>query len=408
MKDRFIGGVMRQRLLVWIGGSLLGLSSFGVWAAPSTVAEFTPTPAQMKNLGVITVTKRVFSETHWADGTLAFDEDTKTDVYSPYSGRVVRLLANRGDVVKRGQPLMAVAASEIVQAQSDLLTAADARATTEAQLKLAQSNEARQKGLYEAKSGALKDWLQAKSDLVVAENNLKSADVALAAVRDRLRVLGQSGKDIDAMLRAKGARPALLESYVVAPIDGTIITRQVGLGQLINSAATGGSTPVFTIGNLRKLWLIAGVRESDAQFVRLGQQIRVHLSAFPGQELNAKVSWIAPALDASTHLLPIHAVVDNPEGLLKSGMFAQFSIQTGSPEPALAVPELAVIHEESRSVVCVQKPNGALVIRPVTMGQSDGNGFVAITSGLSEGDRVITQGAIFMVRAIEAAAGLQE
>jgi cobalt-zinc-cadmium efflux system membrane fusion protein len=403
---------MRQSFGIRVGGALLGLvfglgpASGGAQAAAP--AEFTPTPAQMKNLGVATVVKKSFAQTHWADGSLAFDEDAKTDVYSPYSGRVVRLLAKPGDVVSRGQPLMAVAASEIVQAQSDLLTAADARATAQAQLKLAEANEIRQKGLVEAKSGALKDLLQAQSDLVAAQNNLKSAEAALTAVRDRLRVLGQSDADITAMLRPKNVRAVLPESLIKAPIDGTVIARQVGLGQVINSAAAGGSTPAFTIGNLTKLWLIAGVREADAPFVRMGQRVRVHLSAFPGQEFTALVDWVAPALDASTHRLPIRAALENPQGLLKAGMFAQFSIQTGSTEPTLAVPELAVIHEETRSVVCVQKPDGALVIAPVTLGQADGQGYVAIASGLTEGEHVITQGAIFMVRAIEAAAGMQE
>jgi len=399
---------MRQGFWVWMGGALLGLASFGAMAAPLAPAEFIPTPAQMKNLGVATVVRQSFAQTHWADGSLAFDEDMKTDVFSPYSGRVVRLLAKPGDVVKRGQPLMAVAASEIVQAQSDLQAAADARATAQAQFELAKANVVRQKGLVEAKSGAVKDLLQAQSDFVAAENNLKSAEAAFTAVRDRLRVLGVADAEITAMLRPKNARAALPESFIVAPIDGTVIARQVGLGQVINSAAAGGSTAVFTIGNLSKLWLIAGVREADAPFVRVGQPVRVHLSAFPGQTFAAQVDWVAPALDASSHRLPIRAALENPQGLLKAGMFAQFAIQTGSTEPTLAVPELAVIHEETRSVVCVQKPDGALKVVPVKLGQSDGHGLVAITAGLSEGERVITQGAIFMVRAVEAAAGMQE
>ncbi|MGC8697693.1 MAG: efflux RND transporter periplasmic adaptor subunit [Halothiobacillus sp.] len=403
---------MRQSFGIRVSGALLGLV-FGLGlvsgvAQAAAPAEFTPTPAQMKNLGVVTVVRQSFAQTHWADGSLAFDEDMKTDVFSPYSGRVVRLLAKPGDVVKRGQPLMAVAASEIVQAQSDLQAAADARATAQAQFELAKANVVRQKGLVEAKSGAVKDLLQAQSDLVAAENNLKSAEAALTAVRDRLRVLGVADAEITAMLRPKNARAALPESFIVAPIDGTVIARQVGLGQVINSAAAGGSTAVFTIGNLSKLWLIAGVREADAPFVRVGQPVRVHLSAFPGQTFTAQVDWVAPALDASSHRLPIRAALENPQGLLKAGMFAQFAIQTGSTEPTLAVPELAVIHEETRSVVCVQKPDGALKVVPVKLGQSDGKGLVAITAGLSEGERVITQGAIFMVRAVEAAAGMQE
>ncbi len=204
------------------------------------------------------------------EGNIAIDDDLTTPVFSPYSGRVIRLIAKLGDHVARGQPLMAVAASEFVQGQNDLVTAAASLKTTRAQLKLAETAEQRQHALYLAKGGALKDWQQSQADLATAQNSLRAQEIALAAVRNRLRILGKSDREIDAI---ENGAPLDMEpvAYIVAPISGTVTQRQVGLGQNILSVQSGASTPVYTIGDLSTVWLVANVREADAPLIRIGQ-----------------------------------------------------------------------------------------------------------------------------------------
>ena len=154
------------------------------------------------------------------------------------------------------------------------------------------------KAFLSIRGGALKDLEQAQSDLVAAQGDLRSADIALAAVRNRLRILGRSDAEIEQLEKVDriGA-----ETIVSAPIDGTVIQRKIGLGQYINAGAT---DPVFNIGDLSKVWLIANVRESDAPRMKVGAPVEVSVLAYPGRTFNAKLSYVAPALDLGTSRPP--------------------------------------------------------------------------------------------------------
>ena len=142
-----------------------------------------------------------------------------------------------------------------MQGQNDLVTAVAGVDKAKSRLQLAQQVEKRQKELLAIKGGALKDLEQAQSDLVNAQGDMRSAEIALAAARNRLRILGRTDEEIAQLEKIDriGA-----ETIVAAPIGGTVIQRKVGLGQYIN---TGASDPVFTVGDLSTVWLIANVRE---------------------------------------------------------------------------------------------------------------------------------------------------
>jgi membrane fusion protein, heavy metal efflux system len=292
---------------------------------------------------------------------------------------------------------MAVAASEFVQGQNDLVTAAANLKTAHAQLALSQTAEKRQHALYLAQGGALKDWQQSQVDLATAQNNLRAQEIALAAVRNRLRILGKTDKEIDAI---ENGAPLTMEpiAYVVAPISGIVTQRQVGLGQNIQSIGSGASNPVYTIGDLSTVWLVANVREADAPLVRVGEPVEVRVMAFPGRVFKAKISWIAPSIDANTHRLPVRADVENPNGELKAGMFALFSIITGPAATRPAVPESAIVYEGDTARVWVVRPNGMIISRVIHTGEAT-DGMVEVLSGLAAGEKIVTAGTLFIDRA---------
>jgi cobalt-zinc-cadmium efflux system membrane fusion protein len=151
-----------------------------------------------------------------------------------------------------------------------------------------------------AQGGALKDWQQAQTDLVSAQNTVRSDEIALVAVRNRLRIFGKADKEI-ASLEAQPTQKLDPVTVVTAPIGGTITQRQVGLGQFINSTVGGASGPVYTIGDLSTVWLIANVREADAPLMQVGLPVEVRVLALPGRVFNAKISWVAPSIDPNTH-----------------------------------------------------------------------------------------------------------
>jgi cobalt-zinc-cadmium efflux system membrane fusion protein len=243
---------------------------------------FRPTDAQWENLKIVPVQLTSFRTEHTAEGKIANCDDATTPVFSPYSGRVIKLFVKAGDYVRQGAPLLAVEASEFVQGQNDLISAVCALHTARAQHDLAQTNEKRQHDLYDSKGGALKDWQQSKVDLATAEGNFRSAEIALGAVRNRLRILGKNDAEITAIENAPDRLTMSPEAMVYAPIAGTVTQRQVGLGQYITSASNGASNPVFSIGDMSKIWLLANVREADAPSMRLGHPSKCMCSLFQG------------------------------------------------------------------------------------------------------------------------------
>ncbi len=361
---------------------------------------FRPTKEQWNGLKVMPVRARVFRTEQITDGNIAVNEDTTTPVFSPYSGRVTRVVAKLGDRVKAGDPLMAVQASEFVQGQNDLVAAGAALNTAHSQLALAQANEKRQHELYLARSGALKDWLQSQADLTSAQNALRSAEIARAAAENRLRILGKSDAEIQAIEASGDGRQMNPEAIVRAPIAGLVVQRQVGLGQYIASATSGATNPVYSIGNLSTVWLIANVRETDAPFVRVGQPVEVRVLAYPGRVFKAKIAWIAPSIDAATRRLPVRAEVENRDGALKPMMFASFSIITGGEASSPAVPESAIVYEGSKAHVWVARDDGTVASRDIQVGRS-ADGMVEVVKGLSAGEKIITSGTLFIDRATQ-------
>jgi cobalt-zinc-cadmium efflux system membrane fusion protein len=360
---------------------------------------FRPTQAQWAGFKIEPARLWSFRPEQVTEGNIAVDEDLTTPVFSPYSGRVVKLIAKLGDRVEPGAPLFAIEASEFVQAQNDLITALANLQTARSQLVQAQTTEKRAHELYLAQGGALKDWQQAQTDLVAAQNTVRSAETALAAARNRLRILGKTDKEV-AAIEAQPTQKLDPATLVTAPIGGIITQRQIGLGQYINSMATGASSPVYTIGNLSTVWLVANVREADAPLMHLGEPVEVHVLAFPGRVFKAKISWVAPAIDSNTHRLAVRADVDNPSGELKPGMFANFSIITGEEETAPAVPQRAVVYEGDAARVWVAQDDGTVAARSVRTGRI-ADGMVEILGGLTPGEKVVTSGALFIDRAAD-------
>ena len=364
---------------------------------PDPPGTFRPTQQQWQGLKLEPVTVRAFRPEQVTEGNIAIDDDLTTPVFSHYSGRVNKVIAKLGDVVKLEEPLFVIHASEFVQAQNDLITALANRQTARSQLAMAQTTENRTHELYLAQGGSLKDWQQAQTDLITVQNTVRADEIALHAVRSRLRILGKTDQEI-ASLEAQPTQKLDPVAIVTAPIGGTITQRQIGLGQYINSMAGGASSPIYTIGNLSTVWLIANVRETDAPVMHVGQSVEVHVLAFPARVFKAKISWVAPSIDPNTHRLLVRADVENPEGALKPGMFANFSIITGEAETAPAVPQRAIVYEGDAARVWVAGDDGTIAARSVRTGRI-ADGMVEILAGLSHGEKVVTSGALFIDRA---------
>ena len=352
---------------------------------------FEVTLAQWAALKVETVGEQVFRSQLVTDGKIAVDEDHATPIFSPYSGRVIKLMVKPGDTIERGQTVCTIEVTDMVQTQNDFIAAVSALNKARSQLNLARIVEKRQRELYEGKAVPLKEWQQAQAELVGAENDARSAEVALEAVSNRLRILGRTDEEIDAF-REKGRITA--ETPIYAPIGGTIVQRKVGPGQYVTQ---GASDPVFVIGDLTKVWLLANIRESDAGKVRLGQPIEFKVLAHPGRKFEGEVVYVAASVDPSTRRLPVRAVIDNADLSLKPEMFASVSILFTDEVTSAAVPREALIYEGDVVRAWVASAGRRIERRAVTPGLVNGN-LVQVLVGLHPGEQVVTSGNIFIDR----------
>jgi cobalt-zinc-cadmium efflux system membrane fusion protein len=394
-------GAVAAVLLVLAGAAWFGFTQLG-GAQPrdSDVSSqsrkgggrYMPTPAEWASLTIEPVTQHDFRAEHVTEGKIAVDEDRSTPVFSPYAGRVIRLLAKPGDSVTQGQPLFVIEAADTVSAQNDFITAMTGLNKARSALDLAQLQDARAKDLFEGKAVPLKDYQQSQATLIQAQNDMRSSQTALEAARNKLKILGLSEAAIAAFQDKGRIDP---NTTIYSPIAGTVVQRKIGPGQYINS---GASDPVFVIGDLSEVWLTAFVRETDAAMVSVGQEISFNVLALPGRPLKAHIDYVSAAIDPATRRLLARATVDNKDGLLKPEMFANVTIYSAGDRAAVGVPKQALIYEGDQVRVWVAHEDKSIELRQIKTGLINGD-LVEVQGNLKPGEQIVTKGSLFIDRA---------
>jgi membrane fusion protein, heavy metal efflux system len=367
---------------------------------PAPSGYFKPTADDWDNLTFTQVETMPFPAVDQTDGTIAAADDTTTQVFSPYTGRVTAVFPTVGDTVTAGEPLFAVEGSELAQAQNDLTTALQNLRAARIQFAVIAQNRRHLLALGNAGGAASKDVEQSAADLATAQTAVRNDEVAVALVRSRLRVLGVSDTAANRIANKQPAMMTLGTAVIVpAPAAGTITQRGVGVGQQVDSAANGSTSVLFTITDLSRVFFVAAVPETSIANVHIGDPVTVHMIAFPDHTFTAHVTYIAPVVDPSTHRIFVRSEVTNPDGELKPGMFGNMTIAYATATEAISVPEDAVIFEDDTARVWITGPNKTLALRFVHAGKTV-NGMVEVLAGLRPGDHVVTSGSIFIDRAL--------
>ena len=354
--------------------------------------RYTPSPAEWASLTIQPVTELAFRAEHVTEGKIAIDEDRSTPVFSPYAGRVTKVLARPGDSVVKGQPLFVIEAADNVQAQNDFIGAMTAMNKAKSALDLAQLQGTRAKDLFEGKAVPLKDYQQSQATLIQAENDMRSSQTAMEAARNKLRILGLTDEDIATFQEKRRINP---ETTIFAPIAGTVVQRKIGPGQYVNA---GASDPVYVIGDLSTVWMTAFVRESDCANVAIGQEVTFNVLALPGRPLSARLNYVATAIDPATRRLLVRATIDNKDFLLKPEMFANVTIYSAGDRPAVGVPKQALIYEGDQVRIWVAHPDKTIELRQIKPGLTNGD-LVEVVGNLKPGEQIVTKGALFIDRA---------
>lgn len=379
---RIAAGVGAAVVLVLAGGTYLSARADDTHKPDSDAAKVIDpddvelAQSQTESIDVTTVSEQTFPLQRDAVGSIDFNEDLSTQVFTPYQGRIVKLFAKLGDNVSRGQILFTIESPDLIQADSTLIAAAGVLDLTSRALDRARE-------LYKVQGIAEKDLQQAVSDQQTAEG-------ALRAARNAVEVFGKTAEEIDRMIKTRTIDPYLV---VPSPISGQVTARNAAPGLFVQP----GNPPApYSVADITRVWMNASVTESDMPVVHKGQKIEVSILAFPGRVFDGEISTVGATVDPQLHRGMVRAEIDDPKHELLPGMFASFIIATGAPEKAAAVPLDGVIRQgDGTMTVWVTTDHRHFRKRAVKIGLQH-DGYDQILEGVRPGEQVVTKGAIFL------------
>src|SRR5215212_1992418 len=283
-------------------------------------------------------------------GQVTFDETRIAHVHTRFEGWIERVLVNfTGDVVRRGEPMVTVYSPEMLASQQELLLAARARD-------------------------------------VMRNNPLRSAaehgDSLFVAARRRLELWDLRDADIEQVL--KTGTPVRTVT-VPSPISGFITERNAFPNQKVTP-----DSDLYTIVDLSHVWVLADVFQGDVGVVNIGGSARVTLPYGEQAPLTARVNYIQPQVDPTTRAMKVRLDVANPGMRLKPNMYVNVDFSLAQPE-RLTVPADAVLDTGGRQIVFVDKGEGYIEPRTVTVGERVGDR-LSVLQGVTAGERVVASG----------------
>ena len=332
---------------------------------------FTIPSEQMAHVQVLTVQPANLTRSLRLSGAVAYNSFHTTPVITQVSGPVSRIVVVPGQHVQRGEPLLYVASPDYSQLRTNYLKAKDAYS-------LAQKAYARAQDLYQHHALAEQNLEQAESAQTQAQGDLTSAEAAL-------KVLGITNPET--LVKA----PPSFEALVKAPISGEVVEQDVAAGQLLQT----GATQTFVISDTSTVWVLVNIYQKDLPYVHVGDQVTIQTESYP-DVFRGRISYVAASLDPNTRTLQARIETSNPGLKLKKDMYVVATVDAGTIQNAIAVPDSAVLRDsENQPFVYVESAGNQFGRRTVTIGDSI-KGQTQILTGLNPGNRVIGDGSLFL------------
>lgn len=292
----------------------------------------------LANVSTVIVKKEKLQEQVTAYSYLDFVENNRKTISARFNGRIEKLFVDKtGDYIKKGQPLFEIYSPDLVQAQNEYL---------------------------------------------IALNNSSNSTSLLKASKKKLEIFGLTSEQIQTLEKA---REISITLTYFSPISGTVIEKKVQEGVYVNEG-----TAIYDVAELSTLWNIAEVYESNLSNVKVGNAVKLHLRAYPGEEFNGRVTFIYPVINSQTRTVKVRSEFSNYHGKLKPQMYGE-TVFNNAGGQGLLVPSDAVIIAGKRAVVWVKAGDGMFEVHSVQIGNRFGDKY-QILSGINEGDEIAATG----------------
>ena len=305
-------------------------------------------------------------------GQIDFDEQALTRIGASVTGRVTQINAQLGNEVKKGDTLALINSSELSNSQLAYLKA---RSEKEFHRRTVQ----RAKTLFEA------DVISA-AELQRRESEYEVASAQTRAAQDQLRVLGVNLKAMEE-LATTGAIDSV--ASVMATIKGVVVERKVTTGQVVQPADV-----LFTVADLSRVWAVAQVPEQQVAQVKVGQSVHIEVPALENEKLIGKLIYVGQTVNPESRTVLVRTELDNTSGRLKPSMLASMLIES-TPTKRVVVPITAIVREQDADYVFIEEKPGSFRLKPVRL-SSEHNGQRVVLDGLSQGMRIVSDGAFHL------------
>jgi len=303
-------------------------------------------------------------------GEIGFDENKVVKVFPFSSGQVMEVKVSLGDKVKQGQTLAVIRSADIVGNYSDLSSA--------------ERDESIAKRQMDNEESLFKNGISSEKEYNEAKLNYEKAAAVVNKIRQQIAINGKGNTD------ATGA-------YTIkAPREGYIVEKKINPGSFIRQDNTDN---LFTISDLKNVWVWANVYEIDISKIKLGYTAVVNTLAYPDKSFTGEVDKISDVLDPQTKVMRIRINLPNPSGLLKPEMFANVKVTNKEGRKAVSVPSSALVFSNSKNYVVIYKDQCDLKVQEVSV-LKNVSGISYISSGLQVGDRVISENQILLYNAL--------
>jgi cobalt-zinc-cadmium efflux system membrane fusion protein len=310
----------------------------------------------LKTIEIDSVVNSRVMNTLTLTGKVDFNEDNVIKLFPIISGQVSDIKVMLGDYVKQGQVLAVIKSPDMAGYSNDFTMA-------KSNLEIARKN-------MDATNDMYKSGLASQKDLITAQQGYNQAQ---STYEKSQRVLNLNGGSLTG------------EYTLKSPINGFVVDRQVNNNMLIRSD---NSTALFTISDLKNVWVMANVYESNITNVKMGDSVNITTLSYPGKIFRGRIDKVMNVLDPSNKVMKLRIVLANPGYLLKPEMFASVVVNTTENKNMVSIRSRALIFDHSQYYVLVYKSPSDITIRPVQVQNTVGDR-TYISEGLVEGERLI-------------------
>jgi cobalt-zinc-cadmium efflux system membrane fusion protein len=341
--------------------ALLLFAACGHKTETATSKKFVLSDTMMHMIALDTVRNCNITGEVTLTGEVASNENSVVKIFPRGSGQVLQAPLSLGDHVSKGQVLAVIRSADIAGSYADL-------ASANADISIAKRQMDNQAALYKNGISSEREYNEAK------ENYQKAL-----AVRNK----------IESTLRINGGGSASASGTytLTSPIDGYIVEKKIAAGNFIRSDATDN---LFTVSDLKKVWVYANVYEVDIPKIKEGYEARVRAAAYPERDFYGTVDKIGQVLDPQSKALRVRVTIDNREGLLKPDMFARVMVSNKESQRAICIPTQSIVSQDGRQYVVIYNRRDSLDVSEVQIVKTVGDR-TFISEGVQPGQLVVTK-----------------